>query len=211
MVKLSMSAVWVIGARNQPNGMDLAVERLGSAIRLGVFGVDTRLPAERELASIIGVSRATLREAIRLLAAQGSLEAHRGRGGGTFVVRAPHPPTITEVTAELAMRGTSLTEILDQRWAVETAIAELAARRATKAQLERMKALLPLMEAAHGHTETYRRHDIEFHLLLGEAALSTRLGELLAESHRELAGLMSAVPHSSEIRRSSSDQHRRLV
>jgi DNA-binding FadR family transcriptional regulator len=191
--------------------MELAVERLGSAVRLGVFAVGTRLPPERELAAIVGVSRTTLREAIRLLTEQGTLEAHRGRTGGTFVVREPEPPALAEVRQAIVDRGTSLAEILDQRWAVETAIAELAAKRATPVQVAAMKELLPAMEAAHEDTATYRRLDTEFHLLLGEAARSARLGELLAQAHRELADLMAAVPHSPDIRRHSSAQHRRLV
>lgn len=191
--------------------MELAVERLGSSVRLGVFPIGTQLPPERELAALVGVSRATLREAIRLLTEQGTLESHRGRSGGTFVVRQPTPPSLAEVRHRLAEQGTTLTEILDQRWAVETAVAELAARRALPEEVVALQALLPLMEAAHEDTVTYRRYDTEFHLLLSECGRSVRLAELLAQSHRELADLMSLVPHSPDIRRHSSEQHRRLV
>jgi DNA-binding FadR family transcriptional regulator len=211
VVSLSKSAGWVVGARGAVNPIELAVERLGSSVRLGVFPVGSQLPSERELASLIGVSRTTVREAIRLLTEQGTLESHRGRRGGTFVVSEPRPPSMADVARQLAERGTSLTEILDQRWAVETAVAELAAIRAQPGEVDRLRSLLPLMEEAHDDTVTYRRHDTEFHLLLGECARSTRLGELLAQSHRELADLMAGVPHSTEIRRHSSDQHRRLV
>lgn len=208
---LTASARWILGSRAQPNPMELAVERLGSALRLGVFPIGTRLPPERELAALVGVARSTLREAIRLLTEQGTLEAHRGRSGGTFVVCEPPPPPLSDVRAAMARGGTSLAEVLDQRWAVETAVAELAARRATPVQVAAMRDLLAPMAAAHDDTATYRRLDTEFHLLLGEAARSARLGELLAQSHRELADLMAAVPHSRDIRRHSSEQHRRLV
>lgn len=208
---LTASARWILGSRAQPNAMELAVERLGSALQLGVFPIGTRLPPERELAALVGVARSTLREAIRLFTEQGTLEAHRGRAGGTFVVRQPAPPPLSDVRAAMSQDGTGLAEILDQRWAVETAVAELAARRATPDQVAAMHDLLSPMEGAHDDTATYRRLDTELHLLLGEAARSTRLGELLAQSHRELAALMAAVPHSSDIRRHSSEQHRRLV
>jgi DNA-binding FadR family transcriptional regulator len=191
--------------------MELAVERLGSSVRLGVFPVGSQLPPERELASIIGVSRSTVREAIRLLTEQGVLESHRGRTGGTFVVGEPRHPSLAQIRADLRERETSLAEILDQRWAVETAVAELAAQRADRTQVAALRALLPLMEATHDDTASYRAHDTEFHLLLGECAGSSRLGQLLAQSHRELAEIMAVVPHSAEIRRHSSAQHRRLV
>ncbi|MEO6652000.1 MAG: FCD domain-containing protein [Ilumatobacteraceae bacterium] len=211
MGTLSTAAARVVGGRGSVNAMELAVERLGSSVRLGVFPIGTQLPPERELAGVVGVSRATLREAIRLLTEQGTLESHRGRTGGTFVVRRPTPPSLAQVRHRLAEQSTTLTEILDQRWAVETAVAELAARRATRQEVVALHALLPLMEAAHDDTFTYRRYDTEFHVLLSECGRSVRLAELLAQSHRELADLMSLVPHSPDIRRHSSEQHRRLV
>jgi DNA-binding FadR family transcriptional regulator len=208
---LTPSAKWILGSRSHPNALEVAVERLGSALRLGVFPIGSRLPPERELAALVGVGRSTLREAIRLLAEQGTLEAHRGRTGGTFVVRSPEPPPLSSVRAELATSGRSLTEILDQRWAVEAATAALAARRASRDHVTAMRDLLPRLEAAHDNPPTYRTLDTSLHLLVGEAAASVRLGELLAQSHRELADVMAAVPHSAEIRRHSSEQHRRLV
>lgn len=212
MAGVSDTTRWILGGGRQPvNAMELAVERLGSAVRLGVFPVGTQLPPERELASLMGVSRATVREAIRLLAEQGTLAAYRGRTGGTFVVEAPDRPELAEVQAAFAARQTNLVEVLDQRWAVETAVAELAAQRATPEQIATMRELLTAMEAAHDDTDTYRRLDTELHLLLGQAAHSRRLVELLVQSHRELADLMALVPHSPDIRRHSSGQHRSLV
>src|ERR1700726_2502277 len=60
-------------------------ERLVTAIALGEFGPDQRLPTERELASMLEVSRTTVREALQRLAASGYVKTRRGRGGGTFV------------------------------------------------------------------------------------------------------------------------------
>src|SRR5436305_11704476 len=67
------------------------VERLGTAIRLGLLPPGTRLPAERELCETLGIARSTLRQALVALAHSGHLRATRGRGGGTFVAD-PQPP-----------------------------------------------------------------------------------------------------------------------
>lgn len=212
MGSLTQAARAILTSRTTPpNPMEIAVERLGSAIRLGLVDTGTQLPPERELAALIGVSRATLREAIRLFSEQGALEAHRGRNGGTFVVSQPAIPGLGDVTRALSERGTDLEGVLDQRRAIECCVAELAAERARPEHLERMRQLLDAMEDAHESTPAYRRLDTELHLELGAAAASDRLLDLLAESHRELSDLMAIVPHSAEIRRHSSAQHQALV
>ena len=75
------------------------VERLGTAIKLGLLPPGTRLPAERELCARFGIARSTLRQALVALAQSGHLHATRGRGGGTFVAD-PQPPA-TPPTAEV--------------------------------------------------------------------------------------------------------------
>src|SRR5579875_1837815 len=67
------------------------VDRLGTAIKLGLLPPGTRLPAERELCTRLGIARSTLRQALVALAQSGHLHATRGRGGGTFVAD-PLPP-----------------------------------------------------------------------------------------------------------------------
>ncbi|MGN9907355.1 FadR/GntR family transcriptional regulator [Phytohabitans sp. LJ34] len=75
------------------NAFEITVSRLAQAIKLGMVAEGERLPAERELAEKLQVSRVTLREAIRALREAGYLESRRGRTGGTFVVsRAGRPP-----------------------------------------------------------------------------------------------------------------------
>ena len=72
-----------------PTTFEETVERLGTAIRLGLLAPGSRLPPERELAAELRISRSTLREAITTLTQSGHLLAQRGRGGGTFVVSDP--------------------------------------------------------------------------------------------------------------------------
>ncbi len=69
------------------------VEQLATAIRLGVYPYGSTLPPERDLAELLGVSRATLREAIAALRAADLVTTTRGRGGGTVVRHRPKKPS----------------------------------------------------------------------------------------------------------------------
>src|SRR5262249_33727451 len=81
-----------------PNAFESTVEQLATAIRLGVFTDGDRLPPERELASSMNVSRATLRQAISALRQAGLVTTRSGRGGGTEVTLA-EPDDSDEVAA----------------------------------------------------------------------------------------------------------------
>src|ERR671937_3110207 len=108
-----------------PTTFEETVERLGTAIRLGLLPAGSQLPPERSLADQLGISRSTLRQAITTLVQSGHLVSLRGRSGGTFV--AERPPMGEEVAAAV-LDGAR--EVLDYRVAVETGAAVLAAERA---------------------------------------------------------------------------------
>ncbi|MGZ5412269.1 MAG: FadR/GntR family transcriptional regulator, partial [Solirubrobacterales bacterium] len=72
-----------------PTTFEETVERLGTAIRLGLLTPGTKLPPERDLADELRISRSTLRQALTTLVQSGHLLSVRGRGGGTFVAEQP--------------------------------------------------------------------------------------------------------------------------
>lgn len=74
------------------NGFEEALEQILQVVRLGLVPGGERLPAERELADRLGISRVTLREVLKVLQDQGLVESRRGRYGGTFVLPEPTPP-----------------------------------------------------------------------------------------------------------------------
>jgi len=87
----------VLGPVRAQNAFEETVERLLTVIKLGVVARGERFPAERELAGLLGVSRITLREAIRALQLAGYVESRRGRFGGTFVIATPPAPSAAEL------------------------------------------------------------------------------------------------------------------
>lgn len=193
------------------NAFEVTVERLGASIKMGLFTAAQQLPSERQLAEMMGVSRTTIREAIRVLTIQGILTVRRGRSGGTFVAGAVRPPSVQELHERIRRRGTSLGEILDHRLIMETGVAELAAVRATPALRAEIAELVEHMKEAEEDFAAYRRIDTAFHLLLAQAAGSPRLSAIVADIHGELSDVMSIVPYSREACVHSTTQHRRIA
>ena len=120
-----------------PTTFEETVERLGTAIRLGLLSPGMRLPAERELADQLSISRSTLRQALTTLVQSGHLVALRGRSGGTFV--AEEPPLAKETDAPPL--SDEARAVLDYRVVVETGATVLAAERADDDDLDLLYAL----------------------------------------------------------------------
>ena len=197
--------------RSSGNAFEVTVERLGSAIRMGLFGRGEQVPTERELCELMGVSRTTVREAIRVLTVQGMVEVRRGRSGGTFVSRQLTSPSVEDLRKQVRRRGTSLIEILDYRLVVETGIAELAAQRRSAELYERLVELAERMHDAEDDFSRYRTMDTQFHFVIAKATGVKRLSTVLAEIHAELSDLMAMVPHSREACIHSTEQHERIA
>ena len=188
-----------------PTTFEETVERLGTAIRLGLLPAGSRLPAERDLAGQLGISRSTLREALTTLVQSGHLVAQRGRTGGTFV--AERPPLAEKDDKPL---GEATWAVLDYRVAVEAGATILAAERAEADQLERLGELVSKMAGAVDFEE-YRRADMRFHIGIAEAASSPRLVAAMTEVQGQMSELISVIPHPEEVLTHSNAQHGRLV
>jgi GntR family transcriptional repressor for pyruvate dehydrogenase complex len=133
-----------------------------------------RIGTETELAAEFGVSRPTLREALRLLASSHLIRVDRGRSGGIFVARTPNEGmgrNVSEsVATMLATESVSMEQLLDARMFLEVPLAGLAARNADDEIVARLEAAI---EDARGHkpgTEPFNSADARFHETLAEAA-----------------------------------------
>ena len=190
-----------------PTTFEETVERLGTAIKVGLLPAGTRLPPERELADELGISRSTLRQALTTLVQSGLLVAQRGRGGGTFVADSPPLTVAPNRPDDEWMRS-----VLDYRVAVETGAAMLAAERAGEQHLAAMTELVDSMALQFGPPfEPYRRADIRFHIALAEASCSPRLVAAMTEVQGQMSELIGLIPHPEEVLSRANDQHRQLV
>jgi GntR family transcriptional repressor for pyruvate dehydrogenase complex len=182
------------------------VERLGTAIKLGLLPPGTRLPAERELCARLGIARSTLRQALVALGQSGHLHATRGRGGGTFVAD-PQPPALPP-SADLLAGWRS---VCDERAAVEVGIAVLAAARSTAARVDALDALVAEIDELLDDFPAYRQVDIRLHVGLAEMTGSSRLVAMTTEIEGAMSGLISHIAHPPEVLDAANDGHRRLV
>jgi GntR family transcriptional regulator, transcriptional repressor for pyruvate dehydrogenase complex len=182
------------------------LERLGTAIRLGLLEPGARLPAERDLCAQLGISRSTLRQALTALVQSGHLHAVRGRRGGTFVSARP-PPSLPPSHEELE----GWREICDRRLATELGVAVLACRRATPAALEPLEELIAVMQDRVEEFPTYRHADVRFHIGLAETTGSASLAAAMTEAQGAMSALIDFIAHPPEVLASSNAQHRELL
>jgi DNA-binding FadR family transcriptional regulator len=201
----------VFRAVRSGNAFEETVDRLLEGIKLGVYAPGDRLPAERELTRRLGVSRITLRDALRELGSTGYVETKRGRFGGTFVIRHPEP--------ELgAVDPEALTDALTFRRVVEGGAAEMAAR-ATLTQRQRVElaeCLALVQDAVRGSTSEagdagYRQADTRLHLAIADAAGSPLLTASVVQARVRLVDLLNAIPMLRRNLDHANMQHARIV
>jgi GntR family transcriptional regulator, transcriptional repressor for pyruvate dehydrogenase complex len=182
------------------------LERLGTAIKIGLLPPGSRLPAERELCTRLGISRSTLRQALTALAQSGHLHAVRGRGGGTFVADQPPPaePPSRQLLAEWR-------DACDLRLAVELGVAALAADRAREEDLQPLDEVVVAMDELLDDFAAYRQADVRFHIGLAESTGSTKLVAASTEAQGTMTDLISYIAHPPEILEHSNQQHGRLL
>ncbi|HPE73380.1 MAG TPA: FadR/GntR family transcriptional regulator, partial [Candidatus Competibacter sp.] len=148
-------------------------ENIREAIVKGSLKVDERLPTEEELAARFEVSRPTIREALKRLAAQHLIRSRRGPTGGTFVNR----PSQDEVRLNLTNAMTllvgmgefNLTDIAETRQGLETLCCRLAAERRTDAHLVALAVELDIQRDPKLSDVDFCASDVRFHRVLADA------------------------------------------
>jgi DNA-binding FadR family transcriptional regulator len=202
------------------NVFEEAVERILHAIKLGVVTEGGRLPPERQLAARLGVSRVTVREALRVLEQSGHVEARRGRTGGTFVTyRAPSDPpgrrrdqrTITRVLRE---QSDDIDDALTLRAVLEVGAAEVAAARCRDGALgdgERRHLRERLEACEQAGPAEHRQMDSRLHLAIAEVAGAPSLAAQVADVRMRVNDLLDEIPLLGPNIEHSSQQHRAIV
>ncbi len=225
----------LFGDREPGRGSNAVALQVQRAILSGAIRVGERLPKERDLGQFFGVSRATLREALRILEASGLIEVRRGSSGGIFVSSPPVDRTGAALGALIQLGDVTPRHFTEFRLTFEMESAELAARRASAEDIARlMGSVASLVEVANRPGvpwETYMELDILFHEHLAAAsgnpireavmlALNSafRQSVLMVGSHdtlewrrrqaSELLGVAQAVQgHRPQVARRLMEQH----
>lgn len=191
------------------HAFETCVEQLATTIRLGVFPHGAALPSERELAERMGVSRATLREAMSALRSAGMVRTTRGRYGGSVVSYEPDAPG-THTTTAWAGRRDELLDALVFRRVVEPGAAHLAAvGELPEADREVLSTALAEVENA-GSPAEHRQADSRFHLAIASLTASPLTIQAVTEVQACVHEMLGAIP-VLEINITHSDSQHRTI
>jgi DNA-binding FadR family transcriptional regulator len=184
------------------------------AIMDGRLKVDERLPTEEELASQFGVSRPTIREALKRLAAQNLVRSQRGPSGGTFVVR----PTEEQISSSLAssvMLFMSLGEVSHEhlseaRESMERICSRLAASHRTDEDLAAMESQLAIQRDPSVSDVTFCFADLRFHKAIVESTRNPFMRLLMASVIETLQTVSNMASYPFAVRKQILAQHEKI-
>ncbi len=197
---------------------DLSVqiaEAIRAAIVNGDLRVDQRLPTEAELGEQFDVSRSTVREALKRLAAQSLIRTQRGASGGAFVNRLSFEDAqgqmITTSTLLLSMNAVDFETACEARYALERACAPLAAFRRSADHLATMRAEIHRQTQPGLSDEAFCASDVAFHRTLVDAAGNPVLSYQLAGAVEAMQPLMNMITFTARSRERIVALHTRIA
>jgi GntR family transcriptional repressor for pyruvate dehydrogenase complex len=178
------------------------VAHIETLISNGSLAPGTKLPPERELAQVLKVSRASLREAMHELEAKRVIERRPGRG--TVVMEAPSH--VRSMYEEMSESERTLRDVAELRETIEPKFAQLAAERATKASLYALEQVLETTARDLSQEESLKA-DITFHMLLAQASQNPLMVALNSLANSWTESVRAFSHGSAEARRSSHHGH----
>jgi GntR family transcriptional regulator, transcriptional repressor for pyruvate dehydrogenase complex len=156
---------------------EIVVQHVRGLIECGELRPGDRLPAERELAVQLGVSRPSVRAGLRSLSAIGVLQTRHG--AGTFITDGPPTLGSEPLSFLAALHGFTRDEMFEARRALEVGVAGLAAERANDEQIATIAEEVTGMFAALDDPQTFLIHDIRFHRSVADASGNPILASLV--------------------------------
>lgn len=181
----------------QPRASGEIVVQIERAIFDGELDPGDRLQSERELAEQFGVSRITVRDALRVLEARGLIRVKVGASGGAFVTETNVDQVAESISTMILLKRMSLSELVEARTIVETATAELAAQRADAATVDLLAQMVErgrrVVREHLPHTEA----SMDFHVALAEASKNELLSATV-RAYRDL--LMQPLSDMRDVR-----------
>jgi len=189
-------------------------ENIRDAILVGELKVDDRLPTEEELAARYEVSRPTIREALKRLAAQGLVRSKRGPAGGTFIDRPSQEAMRSSLTGAATLMVSlgefDLEQIAEARQEMEVVCVKLAAKRRDEADLVRMAEEIATQKRNALSDEDFCASDVRFHRALVDAAKNPMLQFVMFAVIEALQPVMNMVIYRFRNRDQVVEQHQRI-
>jgi DNA-binding FadR family transcriptional regulator len=199
------------GSINKEGVSKQIADAIRTAIMEGRLVVNERLPSEMELAERFGVSRPTVREALKRLAAQNLIRTRRGSSGGIFVNRLSwseaHDSLFTTATLLLGMNEIPFETVAEARYALETACLPLACQRREDKHLLAMRAEIGRQREAELSDEDFCASDVRFHRALVDAAGNPVLSFQMVGVIEAIEPLMNMVTYRMRDRARIADLH----
>lgn len=153
----------------------------------------SKLPAEAELMARFGVSRSTVREAVKILQTEHIVDIRQGQG--TFLCAMPGLAQ-DPLGLRFADQEELIAQLLETRLLIEPGVAALAAQRRKEEDLAAMKVLLDKMDSAYLHGEDYTPYDFEFHSIIARCTGNDVVGRLLPTIHESI---QAGYHHTSRV------------
>ena len=192
------------------NVADQIVDRMVTAVALGVYVPGQRLPSERDLSEMLQVSRTGVREALHRLAEAGYVEVRRGRQGGSFVLSGWGPNSAEMVGRHLLPNWDRFEALFDARRLIEPLIARTAAERRTRTDVRAIRKALDLYRQA-GDREASRQADEQLHRSVGEASHNPVLLGISTQIRSRVSLNLGAEPYTEKVRKKAALQHEALA
>jgi GntR family transcriptional repressor for pyruvate dehydrogenase complex len=210
MTDLKNELFATIGPERNGTTSEEVISRLREMIHSGELRSGDRLPPERDLAKLFGVSRPSLRAGIRSLAAVGILQARQG--AGTFVVKSDGSPSLDSNPLRLmaSLHGFTSGEMFEARRSLEMSIAALAAERATSDHLALMSEEITGMYASLDDPEQFLVHDMRFHQAVAAASGNRILTSLMNMVATILFDVRSQTVKRAKDLKESAEMHRHV-
>jgi GntR family transcriptional repressor for pyruvate dehydrogenase complex len=196
------------GCADPPMAASLVVAYIRRLIERGDLKAGEKLPPERELARLIGVSRASVRGGLGSLATVGVLEARRG--AGTFVSEGPPLFDVNPLSIFSALHGIPQSELFETRRVIEIDLAGLAAKRAGGEELAAISEEVMEMFSCRDDVHRFLIHDIRFHRAVAAAARNPLMAAIM-----EMVADLFYEQRKSTVDRwrgaaEAAEQHRRI-
>lgn len=191
------------------------IARIEERILDGQLHAGDRLPPEREFAQMLGVSRPSLRESLRVLEALGIVEVRLGSEGGTFLSEKPSNGFVNVMKPQLALALFHTENVIQTRLALEAWTCAEAAKRRTPEQIVELGQILDRMEDPEILKADFNRLDAAFHVEISGIAGNHLIAQLM-ESLRLVIhkSMMERYAHLRDWKRTATrvrEEHRSIL